>query len=137
MTKFAINYSTCNHDEICNNWVKHPPQHQHQQQQKAEFRPASCMLSRVKKMAIFLPPMGRGSKIFAHRTPPMGRRDPTIRIVKTEFFSQTIVCKQALLSVKAVEVVYTKTFSCTAPCSKDNLRYSTVKTAKPLFIIRI
>jgi hypothetical protein len=47
MTKFAINYLTCNHDEIRNNWVKHPTP-QHQQQQKAECRPASCMLSRVK-----------------------------------------------------------------------------------------
>jgi hypothetical protein len=47
MTKFAINYLTSNHDEIRNNWVKHPPQQQ-DQQQKAECRPASCMLSRVK-----------------------------------------------------------------------------------------
>jgi hypothetical protein len=46
VTKFAINYSTCIHDEIRNNWVNHPPpqqQQQQQQQQKAECRPARAL----------------------------------------------------------------------------------------------
>jgi hypothetical protein len=63
---------------------------------KTDFWPHSSNLKEVQfwpkilKWPYFCPHWGGGQIFFAHRTPPMGRRDPTIRIVKTEFFPEPL-----------------------------------------------